>query len=535
MEKSQLPMRWLVLFLSCTLMIGNYYCFDNPAALKSQLQQHFNNVPADRYEFLFNMLYTLYSIPNIILPFFGGFLVDRLGARFTLLMFASIITVGQIVFAIGCSTTQFNVMLLGRVIFGLGGESLGVAQSTLVASWFKNKELAMALGINLSVARLGSVFNNEVSPEIASKYNVSSALWVGVLMCGVSLIATLALIPLDKRADAAIARTKAASSLPEKMSSQSMSFTDLRQFGPLFWLLSISCMVVYGCVIPFNSVASSLLMERDFFKRPPETCQRCNEGWYKDFNCSSISPKCPPVPPFAWPLPALNQNCTIRTPADQDKCPQEPPYIAESAINCNEDAWKHGPFSQAYCENKAKAASAAATPMSVPYLMSAILSPFMGFAVDRVGCRAVLALLAAITLMVVHYLLGNTDVTFWVPLVLQGLAYCVFAAALWPSIPYVVEPHMVGSAYGAITSIQNLGLASFPLLVAMEYGVHNTYIPNVENLFVALAAMGTLAGIALNVLDARHGSVLNRNAPVTTSTDFDEHTEALLDPNQTEL
>ncbi len=53
MEKSQLPMRWLVLFLSCTLMIGNYYCFDNPSALKSQLQQRFSHLPNDRYEFLF--------------------------------------------------------------------------------------------------------------------------------------------------------------------------------------------------------------------------------------------------------------------------------------------------------------------------------------------------------------------------------------------------------------------------------------------------------------------------------------------------
>ncbi|KAH9106702.1 hypothetical protein AeMF1_017761 [Aphanomyces euteiches] len=534
MEKSQLPMRWLVLFLSCTLMIGNYYCFDNPAALKSQLQQHFNDLPADRYEFLYNMLYTLYSIPNIVLPFFGGFLVDRLGARFTILLFASIITVGQIVFAIGCSTTQFNTMLFGRVIFGLGGESLGVAQSTLVASWFKNKELALALGINLSIARLGSVFNNELSPTIATDYNVSSALWVGVIMCGVSLIATLALIPIDKRADAAITRTKKASSLPTKVSDQSMSFSDLRQFGPLFWLLSISCMVVYGCVIPFNSVASSLLMERDFFKAPPPECVRCNEGAYKSTNCSAIVSPCPPVPPYAWPLPALTANCTFRTPEDQEKCLRGPPYVPESAINCDDKVWKYGNYSRDYCKHKAAAASAAATPMSVPYLMSAILSPFMGFAVDRIGCRALLALLAALLLVVVHLLLGLTQVTFWIPLVCQGLAYCVFAAALWPSIPYVVEPHMVGSAYGAITSIQNLGLAGFPLLVAMEYGVHNKYIPGVEMLFVAFGALGTIAGLALNILDARHGSVLNRSS-IATSPAFDEHREALLDPNQTEL
>ncbi|RQM20235.1 hypothetical protein B5M09_001587 [Aphanomyces astaci] len=511
MEKSELPMRWLVLFLSCTLMIGNYYCFDNPAALKSQLQQHFNNLPAERYEFLYNLLYTLYSIPNIILPFCGGFLVDRLGARVTLLI------------------------------------------------------VPLALGINLSIARLGSVFNNELSPEIASEYNVSSALWVGVLMCGVSLIAALTLVPIDKRADAAIRRAtgSSSSSLPVKAtpSDQSMGLHDLRQFGyllpvllllpfsvrppyllcsPLFWLLSISCMVVYGCVIPFNSVASSLLMERDFFKQPPIECRRCDVGAYARHNCSTLAPSCPSVPPFSWPLPSLSANCSaITTPQDQDACTHLPPYISEAAINCDAVAWKLGKYTRAFCQHKSAAASAAATPMSVPYLMSAILSPFMGFAVDRVGCRAVLALAASFALIVVHLLLGLTDVTYWLPLALQGMAYCVFAAALWPSIPYVVEPHMVGSAYGAITSIQNLGLAGFPLLVALEFDLQHKYIPGVEMQFAMLAVLGAVAGVALNVVDYRHGSVLNRrphSKPTTTRHHKDdEHTEALLDPNQTEL
>ncbi|RHZ21561.1 hypothetical protein DYB37_007906 [Aphanomyces astaci] len=490
MEKSELPMRWLVLFLSCTLMIGNYYCFDNPAALKSQLQQHFNNLPAERYEFLYNLLYTLYSIPNIILPFCGGFLVDRLGARVTLLI------------------------------------------------------VPLALGINLSIARLGSVFNNELSPEIASEYNVSSALWVGVLMCGVSLIAALTLVPIDKRADAAIRRAtgSASSSFPVKAtpSDQSMGLHDLRQFGPLFWLLSISCMVVYGCVIPFNSVASSLLMERDFFKQPPIECRRCDVGAYARHNCSTLAPSCPSVPPFSWPLPSLSANCSaITTPQDQDACTHLPPYISEAAINCDAVAWKLGKYTRAFCQHKSAAASAAATPMSVPYLMSAILSPFMGFAVDRVGCRAVLALAASLALIVVHLLLGLTDVTYWLPLALQGMAYCVFAAALWPSIPYVVEPHMVGSAYGAITSIQNLGLAGFPLLVALEFDLQHKYIPGVEMQFAMLAVLGAVAGVALNVVDYRHGSVLNRrphSKPTTTRHHKDdEHTEALLDPNQTEL
>ena len=91
--------------------------------------------------------------------------------------------------------------------------------------------LALALGINLSIARLGSVFNNELSPAIAEHYNVSSALWMGVVMCGVSLLAALALIPIDRRADAAIARSKQISvSMPTKIETHSMRFSDVRHF-----------------------------------------------------------------------------------------------------------------------------------------------------------------------------------------------------------------------------------------------------------------------------------------------------------------
>ncbi|TMW56666.1 hypothetical protein Poli38472_006676 [Pythium oligandrum] len=508
-EKSQQRVRWLVLCLSCVLMIGNYYCFDNPAALKSQLQQRFNKYPKQRFEFLFNLLYTLYSVPNVVLPFFGGVLVDRFGARVMLVVFSVAILVGQVVFAAGCSFSSFNAMLFGRVLFGFGGESLGVAQGTLVAAWFKNSELALALGINLSVARLGSVINNEVSPVVAEHTSVSSALWFGVFMCVVSFAAVLFLIPIDKRASRTEPREQNTNADADA-DAQGISFRDFRRFRPAFWLLALSCLVVYGCVIPFNNVASSLLMERDFFKEPPRVCQRCGVGAYAGLDdCPTIAIGCPPVPPYAWPLPKLSENCTIKVPEDQHHCSKTPPFIEDGKINCDDPAWKDGPYTKMYCSKKAEAAQKAATPMSIPYIISAVISPFLGFVVDRIGLRAFLALVAPLALTAVHVMLGLTDVNLYVPLVLQGVAYSVFAAALWPSVPYVVEPQFVGSAYGAITSIQNIGLALFPLAVAAEYNRDERYIPGVEMLFVSFGIMGSVVGIALNLLDYQSGSILN--------------------------
>jgi MFS family permease len=76
------------------------------------------------YEFNFGLLYTLYSAPNVILPFFGGYLVDRIGVRTCLLIFCTLITVGQLLFSFGISIHSWPVMFIGRLVFGLGGESL---------------------------------------------------------------------------------------------------------------------------------------------------------------------------------------------------------------------------------------------------------------------------------------------------------------------------------------------------------------------------------------------------------------------------
>jgi MFS family permease len=89
-----------------------------------------------------------------------------MGIRFGLVLFCAILTLGQAVFMIGGYQANFDTMIAGRVIFGIGGESMQVAQSALVSAWFKGKELAFAMGLNLSVARLGSVINAAVIPTV---------------------------------------------------------------------------------------------------------------------------------------------------------------------------------------------------------------------------------------------------------------------------------------------------------------------------------------------------------------------------------
>jgi MFS family permease len=266
-NKSESTWRWMILLLTCTMMIGNYYCYDIPAALNSQMDDYMGK--PDDFATLFSLLYTVYSVPNIILPFFGGYFIDRLGVRVCMLTFAMCITIGQLIFALGLSVKSWPIMFLGRIVYGFGGENLGVANSAILSVWFEGKELAFAFGLNLSIARLGSVINNLVSPAIANGINIQFALWFGVILCGTSIVSVILISSIDKAVDLELeskgAHTKLIDGDGEEEiklgqgllenadkddaappAESTVSFRDVTSFGQVFWVLAVICVVVYG-------------------------------------------------------------------------------------------------------------------------------------------------------------------------------------------------------------------------------------------------------------------------------------------------
>jgi MFS family permease len=152
--------RWVVLILISLAMFGNYYIYDaiSPMAdlLAAQLGFSDSNI---------GLLQAIYSIPNIFMVLIGGFIIDRLGTKKSTVIFALFCMLGAVITA---ATPKLEIMLVGRLVFGLGAESLIVAVTTAIAKWFKGKELSFAFGINLTIARLGS-FAALNSPSWASK------------------------------------------------------------------------------------------------------------------------------------------------------------------------------------------------------------------------------------------------------------------------------------------------------------------------------------------------------------------------------
>jgi len=147
--------------------MGDYYCFDNPGAMHNLLKERFvKTIPHD-FDYTFNLMYSVYSLPNILLPLLGGILIFKYGCRLMFLIFCFLILLGQLIFAMGCSFMSINTMLIGRIIFGLGCESLNIAQFALLTQWFSKNEIAFSMGICMGVARVGSVLNELISPKIA--------------------------------------------------------------------------------------------------------------------------------------------------------------------------------------------------------------------------------------------------------------------------------------------------------------------------------------------------------------------------------
>src|SRR5260370_2689068 len=140
--------RWLVLVFVSLAMFGSYYAYDALSPLADVLKQQLGFSDLD-----IGFLQAIYSFPNIFTVVIGGFIIDRLGLRKSLMIFGLLCFIGL---AISVISGHLSIMATGRLIFGMGAESLNVAVTTALARWFRGKELSFAFGLNLTASGLGT-------------------------------------------------------------------------------------------------------------------------------------------------------------------------------------------------------------------------------------------------------------------------------------------------------------------------------------------------------------------------------------------
>lgn len=249
--------RFIALIFMCLLGFGSYFCYDNPGALQDNLK---HDLDLSTTQFI--LLYSIYSWPNVVLCFIGGFLIDRVfGIRMGTIIYLFILLVGQVLFATGGLLNAFWLMVVGRFVFGIGAESLAVAQNNYAVLWFKGKELNMVFGLQLSFARVGSTVNFVVMEPIykyvTGFYQGHTAIGVVLLLaaltCVMSFICALCLGWMDKRAQRILCRN-------DNPSGETAKLSDIRTFKATFWMVSIICVAYYVAIFPFIAIG------KEFFK-----------------------------------------------------------------------------------------------------------------------------------------------------------------------------------------------------------------------------------------------------------------------------
>ncbi|CAG9577045.1 conserved hypothetical protein [Leishmania major strain Friedlin] len=442
LQEEACELRWYVLMVACLLTFGSYYIYDFPGSIGSgrgnTLENHFKAHRKIYTESMNQYLYSVYAWPNTVLSVLGGLLIDKyLGLRRAMILFSILILAGSVLFCIGVHATTYWIMFVGRIVFGLGGESLGVSQSAFVARWFKgHRGMALAFGITISFSRIGSSFNFLFAPAIANKWSVDAAAVSGIVACLISMLACVVLVMADRHAERRGYLSVTEEDESDSTEEDEAMCADVLQMPLAYWLLCVVCVFCYTAVFPFVGVG------KNFFQ--------VKYG-----------------------------------------------YTGDAAARC----------------------------LSLYQITSAVASPVIGLAVDSVGRNTWWLILACSCFAAIHVLFMATMIPGAVLMLLMGCFYTFLVSGLWPSVPWAVPSAVVGVAYGAMTSIQNIGLALFPMLVGaiLDYfreSNNNTAeltqdLPPLEAymwteaLFLVSALIAFLASVALLVEDRRTGGVLS--------------------------
>jgi MFS family permease len=233
--------RWSVLVFVSLAMFGNYYVYDalGPVIdlMRGQLGFSYQQI---------GMLSSAYNWAAILVLLAGGVVIDRFGTKVAITVFAVICLLGA---ALTALTPHFEMILAGRFVLGLGAEPLIVAVTTVLAKWFKGKELSFAFGMNLSISRLGSASADWSTGFAAPLYtNWQDPLWLATGIAGVSVAAAMLYWMLERRAEGRI-------DLGPGGESDRLDFKRLFAFGRSYWFIVALCVVFYSTVFPFRTFA----------------------------------------------------------------------------------------------------------------------------------------------------------------------------------------------------------------------------------------------------------------------------------------
>ena len=431
--------RWTALFLIASMMFFAYMFVDVMSPLKSLIESAPYNWDSTTFGTYAASEYFL----NVFVCFliFAGIILDKMGIRFTGLLSGSLMVIGACIkfYAVseyfrGTGLEQWlgswwvampasaKLASFGFMIFGCGCEMAGTTVSKAIAKWFQGKEMALAMGMEMAIARLGVFAVMWLAPMISKQFDQSVlapiAFCTALLMIG--LLNYLVFVVMDRKFDKQLA---ADGKGEEASSEEEFQFKDLGKIftSKMFWLVALLCVLYYSAIFPFQRYA---------------------------------------------------------------------PNFLEVTLGID--------------------AEAASRLFSCFPILAMVLTPFLGALLDFKGKGATMLMVGAVIMIACHL-----SFAFLLPLfpsktlalllvVTLGVSFSLVPAALWPSVPKIIDEKILGSAYCVIFWIQNIGLCLVPLLIGWALDKTQGYVVPMI-IFSSFGVLAFVMSFYLKIEDKRKG------------------------------
>ena len=516
-------MRWTALLLLALAMFCSYIFMDILSPIKDLMQE-----TRGWDSTAFGTMQGSEVFLNVFVFFliFAGIILDKMGVRFTAVLSGAVMLIGAIIkwYAVADGfigsgleawfTNHLNYIPVfdelgvspfyegmpasaklaacGFMIFGCGCEMAGITVSRGIVKWFKGREMALAMGSEMALARLGVATCMIFSPffaKLGGQVSVSRSVAFGVVLLCIALIMFVVYFFMDKKLDAQTGEAEEKDD-PFKISDIGKILSDSG-----FWIVALLCVLYYSAIFPFQKYAVNML--------------QCNLTLTE------------PAADSFWASPSVTivQYVIMLVVA-----------AAGFASNfMKKNGSKYGLLAISiialvtYCYMGYMRQSAESIFAVFP-LLAVLITPILGSYVDHKGKAASVLVLGSLLLISCHLtfafilpLFDNSPVggiaIAYITILVLGASFSLVPASLWPSVPKLVDAKVIGSAYALIFWIQNIGLWLFPLLIGKVLDKTNPGVTDPTQLdytwpLVMLACLGVAAlllGLLLKVIDRKKG------------------------------
>ena len=514
-------MRWIALLLLALAMFCSYIFMDILSPIKDLMES-----TRGWDSKAFGTMEGAETFLNVFVFFliFAGIILDKMGVRFTAVLSGAVMLVGGIIkyYAISESfmgssleawfTNHLNYIpvfdelgvspfyegmpasaklaAIGFMIFGCGTEMAGITVSRGIVKWFKGRETALAMGSEMALARLGVATCMIFSPyfaKLGGTINVSRSVAFGVVLLCIALIMFVVYFFMDKKLDSQTGEAEEKDD-PFKLRDIGKIFSSLG-----FWLVALLCVLYYSAIFPFQKYAVNMLQcNLTLVEADPSTFWGGSSVTIVQYIVMLVVAVCAFASNF---IKKKNVKYILMCMA-----------VVALVVYCFM-GYKRG---------------TAETIFAVFPLLAVAITPILGNYVDHKGKAASMLMIGSILLVICHLTfafilpmfkgsaVGGTIVAYVTILVL-GASFSLVPAALWPSVPKLVDEKIIGSAYALIFWIQNIGLWLFPILIGNVLTSTNPAGTPADQLnytwaLVMLAALGVAAlliGLYLKVVDKK--------------------------------